>query len=130
MSESRELSDFLKSLPAAGTLEGKNLVVTDSAGAISKAGVSSLLKMNCKTSGNSIAESMGIWLIIAYSKSNVDKNLIGIYIRCTGGEKAGTTFQVLASSGLTEIHNEYGTVVVSGANDIVYHALLFPIAVV
>lgn len=127
MSKATTLQDILKSLPRTTSTESLDLPIFDADGVISKIYASTLLNVgfNKSLTGANIASLPGIWLIVAYSQTDVRKYYIGIYIMIKSGDYATATFIPLASAGITGIWNQVGTVSCTGADDIIYIGIRF-----
>lgn len=131
MSTPTVFDDILKAVATVTSASGFSALLVDPQGALAKILPSSLtgLSMLTATSGNGLCTAPGIHLVIAYSKSDVNKHLVGLYIKLdnSGNSKLATWLTLKESTLTVSTFNAYGTIVVSGASDIVFHRIRFAV---
>ena len=124
MSASRELQDYLKSLPSISDLTGLLALVFDSAGGQSKVDAS-ILGINFRVvnaAGASLARA-GLNLILAIDADNPEKVLLYTAYREAG--QAPVRTEIFAKGLYFGACNNQGTMVVAGGTNIKQYRLSF-----
>lgn len=104
----KELPDVLKDVPTASSLSGLWSLFANSSGEPQKA-----ILMKEVSTGSSIINGQGVWLVAVYSKTDLTKLHIAIVLRNESRVQLHTLYQ----NGLTLNYNQYGTVALYSAED-------------